>query len=248
MSEYMERHEVAKMIGAPPGYVGYGEGGQLTEKVRRHPYSVVLLDEIEKAHADVFNILLQVMEEGQLTDSYGRRVDFRNSVLIMTSNVGATEVKSGKTLGFVQDEASNQSAIKSKLLDQLKKTFNPEFLNRLDDAIVFRQLNREDMAQIVDILLGDFIKRIEVLEMSIDFSDESRRFLMERGFDPAHGARPLKRAIQRYLEDPMSELLLQQGITREAEVHVTTEKDGENLKFALTARSRSKEDPSPETA
>jgi ATP-dependent Clp protease ATP-binding subunit ClpC len=221
MSEYMEKFAVSRLIGAPPGYVGYDDGGQLTEKVRRKPYSVVLLDEIEKAHPDVFNILLQVMEEGQLTDSYGRRVDFRNTVLIMTSNVGANEIKSGKSLGFMQEGSDAQfQTIRSKLLDHLKKIFNPEFLNRLDDAIVFRQLEKDDMRKIVDVLLSNFVKRLDVLEVNVTFSDEAKQFLMEHGFDPALGARPVKRAIQRYVEDPLSELILAHGIQKDAGVRV----------------------------
>jgi ATP-dependent Clp protease ATP-binding subunit ClpC len=235
MSEYMEKFSVSRLIGAPPGYVGYDEGGQLTEKVRRHPYAVILLDEVEKAHADVFNILLQVMEEGQLTDSYGRRVDFRNTVLIMTSNVGATDVRSGQTLGFVKDEVAQFEAIKNKLMENLKRTFMPEFLNRLDDAIVFRRLAREDMKEIVEILLRDFMKRLKVLDMEVTFTDDAKEVLIEKGFDPALGARPLRRAIQRHLEDPLSELLLQQGVNREAEIHVTA--DGAKLSFELVSRS-----------
>ncbi len=221
MSEYMEKFAVSRLIGAPPGYVGYDDGGQLTEKVRRKPYSVVLLDEIEKAHPDVFNILLQVMEEGQLTDSYGRRVDFRNTVLIMTSNVGANEIKSGKSLGFMQEGSDAQfQTIRAKLMDHLKKMFNPEFLNRLDDAIVFRQLEKDDMKQIVDVLLNNFMKRLDVLEVNVTFSDEAKQFLIEHGFDPALGARPVKRAIQRYVEDPLSELILAHGLNKDAGVHV----------------------------
>jgi ATP-dependent Clp protease ATP-binding subunit ClpC len=221
MSEYMEKFSVSRLIGAPPGYVGYDEGGQLTEKVRRKPYSVVLLDEIEKAHPDVFNLLLQVMEEGQLTDSYGRRVDFRNTVLIMTSNVGAAEIKSGKTLGFMTEGSDSQfQGVKAKLLDHLKKTFNPEFLNRLDDSIVFRQLEKDDMKKIVEVLLRGFVRRLDVLQLEIQFSDEAKAFLIDRGFDPALGARPLRRAIQRYLEDPISELLLSQGLSPETEIKV----------------------------
>jgi len=240
MSEYMEKFSVSRLIGAPPGYVGYDEGGQLTEKVRRHPYSVVLLDEIEKAHADVFNILLQVMEEGQLTDSYGRRIDFRNTVLIMTSNVGATEVKSGKSLGFVKDGEANFAGLKSKLLEHLKKMFNPEFLNRLDEAIVFRQLTKNDMTSIVEILLSNFIERLTVLDMNIEFGDGAKQFLIEKGFDPALGARPLRRAIQRYLEDPLSELLLSHGVARDAEIHVEVVDDG--LEFKLVSRTKNDAD------
>ncbi len=221
MSEYMEKFAVSRLIGAPPGYVGYDDGGQLTEKVRRKPYSVVLLDEIEKAHPDVFNILLQVMEEGQLTDSYGRRVDFRNTVLIMTSNVGANEIKSGKSMGFMKEGSDAQfQSVRAKLMDHLKKTFNPEFLNRLDDAIVFRQLEKEDMKQIVEVLLKNFVKRLDVLEVNVTFSDEAKQFLIEHGFDPALGARPVKRAIQRYVEDPLSELILAHGLQKDAGVRV----------------------------
>jgi ATP-dependent Clp protease ATP-binding subunit ClpC len=237
MSEYMEKFSVSRLIGAPPGYVGYDEGGQLTEKVRRKPYSVVLLDEIEKAHPDVFNILLQVMEEGQLSDSYGRRVDFRNTVLIMTSNVGATDIKSGKSLGFIHEGSDAQyNTVKSKLLEHLKRTFNPEFLNRLDDTIVFRQLTREDMTQIVDVLLGNFMARLDVLDVRVIVEQEARTFLVEHGFDPALGARPLKRAIQRYLEDPLSELILTHGIQKDADIHVGVGQDG--LSFEVTAQTQ----------
>ncbi|HET6462542.1 MAG TPA: ATP-dependent Clp protease ATP-binding subunit [Candidatus Krumholzibacteria bacterium] len=237
MTEYMEKFSASRLIGAPPGYVGYDEGGQLTEKVRRKPYSVVLLDEIEKAHPDVFNILLQVMEEGQLSDSYGRRVDFRNTVLIMTSNVGATDIKSGKSLGFIQEGSDAQyNTVKSKLLEHLKRMFNPEFLNRLDDTIVFRQLSREDMTQIVDVLLGNFMARLDVLDVRVTVSKEARTFLVEHGFDPALGARPLKRAIQRFLEDPLSELILTHGIQKDADIHVGV--GGDTLKFELTTQTQ----------
>jgi ATP-dependent Clp protease ATP-binding subunit ClpC len=237
MSEYMEKFSVSRLIGAPPGYVGYDEGGQLTEKVRRKPYSVVLLDEIEKAHPDVFNILLQVMEEGQLSDSYGRRVDFRNTVLIMTSNVGATDIKSGKSLGFIHEGSDAQyNTVKAKLLEHLKKTFNPEFLNRLDDTIVFRQLTREDMTQIVDVLLGNFMARLDVLDVRVTVTKDARTFLVEHGFDPALGARPLKRAIQRFLEDPLSELILTHGIQKDADIHVGVGRD--ELTFELTTQTQ----------
>jgi ATP-dependent Clp protease ATP-binding subunit ClpC len=237
MSEYMEKFSVSRLIGAPPGYVGYDEGGQLTEKVRRKPYSVVLLDEIEKAHPDVFNILLQVMEEGQLSDSYGRRVDFRNTVLIMTSNVGALDIKSGKSLGFIHEGSDAQyQTVRGKLLDHLKKMFNPEFLNRLDDTIVFRQLSRDDMMQIVDVLLGNFMSRLDVLDVRVNVSKEARTFLVDHGFDPALGARPLKRAIQRFLEDPLSELILAHGIQKDAEIHVGVGSD--ELSFDVTTQAQ----------
>ena len=237
MSEYMEKFSVSRLIGAPPGYVGYDEGGQLTEKVRRKPYSVVLLDEIEKAHPDVFNILLQVMEEGQLSDSYGRRVDFRNTVLIMTSNVGALDIKSGKSLGFIHEGSDAQyQTVRAKLLDHLKKMFNPEFLNRLDDTIVFRQLSRDDMMQIVDVLLGNFMSRLDVLDVRVSVSKEARTFLVDHGFDPALGARPLKRAIQRFLEDPLSELILAHGIQKDAEIQVGVGSD--ELSFEVTTQAQ----------
>ena len=246
MSEYMEKFAVSRLIGAPPGYVGYDDGGQLTEKVRRKPYSVVLLDEIEKAHPDVFNILLQVMEEGQLTDSYGRRVDFRNTVLIMTSNVGAHEIKTGKSLGFMQEGGDSQfQNVRAKLLDHLKKMFNPEFLNRLDDAIVFRQLEKDDMKQIVEVLLKSFVKRLDVLEVNVTFSDEAKQFLIEHGFDPALGARPVKRAIQRYVEDPLSELILAHGIQKDGGVRVGVAA-GE-LSFETDGRSETATEDAPQT-
>ena len=236
MSEYMEKFSVSRLIGAPPGYVGYDEGGQLTEKVRRKPYSVILLDEIEKAHADVFNILLQVMEEGQLTDNYGRRVDFRNTVLIMTSNVGASEIKVGKTLGFsLQGSESDFNSMKGKLMETLRKTFNPEFLNRLDSTIVFKPLGKPQMLEIVEILLAEFVKRLQVLEMEVDFSAAAKTFLMEKGFDPGLGARPLRRAIQSYVEDPLSELLLRQGLNKDAEIHAEVGDD--KLTFNVVSKS-----------
>jgi ATP-dependent Clp protease ATP-binding subunit ClpC len=236
MSEYMEKFSVSRLIGAPPGYVGYDEGGQLTEKVRRKPYSVILLDEIEKAHPDVFNILLQVMDDGALTDNYGRRVDFRNTVLIMTSNVGSADIVGGKSLGFAQE--SNESVyknLKGKLMDKVKKAFNPEFLNRLDEIIVFRPLGKHEMESIVSIMLKDFVSRLQAIDLRIDFSEDSRVFLMEKGFDPALGARPLRRAIQRYLEDPLSELLLKKGLKKDAEIHVAL-KEGV-LDFDVVAKT-----------
>ena len=237
MSEYMEKFAVSRLIGAPPGYVGYDEGGQLTEKVRRKPYSVILLDEIEKAHPDVFNILLQVMDDGALTDNYGRRVDFRNTVLIMTSNVGTGEVKGGKSLGFAQETAESSFInIKNRLMDRVKKDFNPEFLNRLDEIIVFRPLGMEEMESIVSIMLGDFITRLESLDLKIEFTKESKDFLMENGFDPALGARPLRRAIQRFVEDPLSELLLKKGLKKDAEIHVTVKEGGLNFDDVAKAK------------
>ncbi len=236
MSEYMEKFSVSRLIGAPPGYVGYDEGGQLTEKVRRKPYSVILLDEIEKAHPDVYNILLQVMDDGALTDNYGRRVDFRNTVLIMTSNVGTQEAKGGRSLGFaVEGTDSAYKTMKGKLLENLKRSFNPEFLNRLDEVIVFKSLVKKDMELIVEIMLGEFVKRLETFEMRIEFDPDSKRFLMEKGFDPALGARPLRRAIQKYIEDPLSELLLSKGLTKDTEIHVGVQ--DEELDFEVVTET-----------
>jgi ATP-dependent Clp protease ATP-binding subunit ClpC len=211
MSEYMEKFSVSRLVGAPPGYVGYEEGGQLTEKVRRKPYSVVLLDEIEKAHPDVFNVLLQVLDDGILTDSSRRRVDFKNTVIIMTSNLGGRQIVSGgRHLGFKQAEgvAAQFQEIKSTVNEELKRAFNPEFLNRVDDVIVFHALTRDDMRSIVGILLRQVKERLSAQEIHLDITTEATELLVERGFDSALGARPLKRAIQRLLEDPFAEFIL----------------------------------------
>ena len=209
MSEYMDKFNVSRLIGAPPGYVGYEEGGQLTEKVRRRPYSVVLLDEIEKAHPDVFNLLLQVFEDGQLTDSFGRKVDFRNTVIIMTSNVGAETIRNAGSLGFVaQKEDTSYNAIKDRLLNEVKKAFKPEFLNRIDDIIVFRHLTRENLTEIIKLEVDEVVQRLKGKGIEISLSAEAMDFLMEKGFDPIYGARPLKRTIQRYVEDMLSEEII----------------------------------------
>jgi ATP-dependent Clp protease ATP-binding subunit ClpC len=205
MSEYMEKFNVSRLIGAPPGYVGYEEGGQLTEKVRRRPYAVILLDEIEKAHPDVFNLLLQVFEDGRLTDSFGRKVDFRNTVIIMTSNVGAEVIRKTGSLGFkTQKEEVTYQEMKEKLLDEVKRTFKPEFLNRIDDTIVFRPLAKEDLLQIIDIEIGFVADRLKEQGITLEVTPEAKDFLIEKGFDPIFGARPLKRTIQRFLEDPLA--------------------------------------------
>jgi len=230
MSEYGEKFNVSRLVGAPPGYVGYEEGGQLTEKIRRRPYSVVLLDEIEKAHPDIFNILLQVMEDGRLTDSFGRVVDFRNTLLIMTSNVGATLLKKESALGFkpagddvVFDE------IKHKLLDETKRVFRPEFLNRVDDMVVFHPLRRKELEQIIHLELNDVIKRLEEHKIGLEFSKKAIDFLMEKGYDPVYGARPLKRTIQKYVENILSEELLL-GNFKEGD-KIKTDLKGETLTF-----------------
>lgn len=209
MSEYMEKFAVSRLVGAPPGYVGYDEGGQLTERVRRKPYSVVLFDEIEKAHPDVFNILLQVLDDGTLTDSLGRKVDFKNTIIIMTSNVGARDIKTGGGFGFGGANVEDQYAqLKNTVEDAMKKLFNPEFVNRLDETIVFRSLDQADIKQIIPIEMKDLIKNIHDNKMSIEIHKSATEFLSEKGFDPKFGARPLKRAIQKYVEDPLAEELL----------------------------------------
>ncbi len=227
MSEYMEKFSVSRLVGAPPGYVGYEEGGQLTEKVRRKPYSVVLLDEVEKAHPDVFNVLLQVLDDGVLTDSSRRKVDFKNTVIIMTSNLGGRQIVSGgQKLGFKQaDGAQAFSNIKTTVQDELKRTFNPEFLNRIDDVIVFHALVRDDMKQIVNILLGQFGARLKMQDITLELTTEAQELLIDKGFDPALGARPLKRAIQRLLEDPFAEFILRGQIPPGSNVQVTRKDD-----------------------
>jgi len=206
MSEYMEKFNVSRLIGAPPGYVGYEEGGQLTERVRRRPYSVVLLDEIEKAHSDVFNLLLQILEDGRLTDSFGRRVDFRNTILIMTSNVGAGILKKKGSLGFkVISEEVEYEDMKNMLMEEMKKTFKPEFLNRLDEVIVFRPLSKDNLGEIVDIEIGYVNQRLKEQHLQVELDQKAKDFLIEKGFDEVFGARPLKRVIQRFLEDPLAE-------------------------------------------
>ncbi|MFH1373200.1 MAG: ATP-dependent Clp protease ATP-binding subunit [bacterium] len=209
MSEYMEKFAVSRLIGAPPGYVGYEEGGQLTEKVRRKPYSVVLLDEIEKAHPDVFNILLQLMDDGQLTDSFGRKVDFKNTVIIMTSNLGTRELRDGKTVGFDADKVdASYDGMRKKIMDELKKAFNPELLNRIDETIIFHSLDKDHIREIISILLTETAQQLAEKGISFSLTDEARDFLADKGFEPEYGARPLKRALRKYLEDPLSEEIL----------------------------------------
>ncbi len=209
MSEFMERHTVARLVGAPPGYVGYDEGGQLTEAVRRKSYCVILLDEIEKAHPDVFNILLQVLDDGRLTDATGRTVDFRNSVVIMTSNLGARLIQQGSSLGFhTAEAAASYQQMKEKILGELKKTFNPEFLNRVDEVVVFHSLDKPEIISIIDLMLIEMKERLAEQGLTLQLTDAAKEFICQHGFDPTNGARPLRRALQRYIEDPLSEELL----------------------------------------
>jgi len=232
MSEYMEKHTVSRLIGSPPGYVGYEEGGQLTEKVRRKPYSVVLMDEIEKAHPDVFNILLQILEDGRLTDGKGRTVDFKNTVVIMTSNVGASTIKRQKVMGFTSGADEKEEAyerMKDNVLEELKRTFRPEFLNRIDDVIVFHQLEEEHLKGIVDLMLKSLISRIKEIDIDIDVTDEAKALLVKKGFDPVYGARPLRRAIQKMVEDKLSEEMLAGNVKSGSKVLIDS--DGEHLVF-----------------
>lgn len=227
MSEYMEKHSTSRLVGAPPGYVGYEEGGQLTEKVRRKPYSVVLLDEIEKAHPEVFNILLQVLEDGRLTDSKGRSVDFRNTLIIMTSNVGAEMIKKNSSLGFTaaQDSGKDYNNMKDKVTSELKKSFRPEFLNRIDEIIVFHSLDETHILRIVSLMSEELRKRLNEQEIDFVLTDEAKKFLAKEGYDPTYGARPLRRAIQKHIEDRLSEELLKGSIGKGHSL-IIDEKDG----------------------
>ncbi len=236
MSEYMEKFAVSRLVGAPPGYVGYDEGGQLTERVRRKPYSVVLFDEIEKAHPDVFNILLQVLDDGLLTDSLGRRVDFKNTIIIMTSNVGTKDIKTGGGFGFSgESEEDHYKALKNTVEDAMKRLFNPEFLNRIDEAIVFRSLDKGDIKNIIIIEMKDLINNLNANKMTIELTEEAADFLAEKGFDPKFGARPLKRAIQKYVEDPLSEELLMGTIKEGDKILVKLKESKEELAFIPTS-------------
>ncbi len=226
MSEYMDKYNVSRLVGAPPGYVGYEEGGQLTEKVRRRPYSVVLLDEIEKAHTDVFNILLQVLEEGRLTDSLGRTVDFRNTIIIMTSNIGVDMIRKQGSLGFAtRSEEQTYDKMKEKLLGEVKRQFKPEFLNRIDDIIVFKSLTKEHLCRIIQLEIEEVSKRLADKSIKLEIAQEAIDFLIEKGFDPVFGARPLKRTIQRYLEDPLSEALIAGTFKAGSRIAVRLEND-----------------------
>ena len=234
MSEYMEKFSVSRLIGAPPGYVGYEDSGTLTKAIRRKPYSVILLDEIEKAHPDVFNILLQVLDEGHLTDNYGRQIDFKNTVVIMTSNVGARDITKGKGLGFTTgDSVQSFERMQEKVKEELKVVFNPEFLNRLDDVIVFHPLDRGHITQIVSILLKDVRKRLAEDELTIKLTDAATELLVKNGYDEAYGARPLKRSIQKFIEDPLSEKILLGEFTKGDEIEADASADGSRLEFKV---------------
>ncbi len=240
MSEYMEKFNVSRLVGSPPGYVGYEEGGQLTEKVRRNPYSVVLFDEVEKAHPDVTNMLLQILEEGKLTDSFGRQVDFRNTIILLTSNVGAERLQKGSAMGFTSpDEEEDYSRMKENLTEEAKKVFRPEFLNRFDDILVFRSLGKEELKQILDLELEKVRQRLTERNINFELEDSARDLLLEKGYDPTYGARPMRRAVERHLEDPMAEEIIR-GELLEGETITIKAKDG-YLKFTQKKRrSKSK--------
>ena len=239
MSEYMEKFSVSRLIGAPPGYVGYEDSGALTKAVRRRPYSVVLLDEIEKAHPDVFNILLQVLDEGHLTDNYGRVIDFKNTVLIMTSNLGAREISKGGSLGFHDGERqTSYDVMQTKVRDEIERAFNPEFLNRVDETIVFHTLDREEIRQIVYILMKEIDERLAEEDLTLSLSEAATNFLVEKGYDEKFGARPLRRAIQRYVEDPLSEKILTAEFSSGDEIVVDVNEDGEALTMAVASQSK----------
>jgi ATP-dependent Clp protease ATP-binding subunit ClpC len=242
MSEYMERHEVAKLIGAPPGYVGYESGGKMTELVRRKPYSVVLFDEIEKAHPDIFNLLLQILEDGHVTDGQGHKVDFRNAVIIMTSNVGAENIIKGQSLGFGLDEGSSDKAeqdwkrMKSSIMDAVKKMFRPEFLNRVDDIVVFKPLDKGELLQITEVMLKDVVRRAAAQDVDLSINEEACQLLLDEGFDPKYGARPLRRTIQRMVEDKLADMLLEGAIVSGDHVSLVTSlkyEDSDSKKYEL---------------
>jgi ATP-dependent Clp protease ATP-binding subunit ClpC len=239
MSEYMEKHNASRLVGAPPGYVGYEEGGQLTEKVRRRPYSVVLLDEIEKAHPDVFNMLLQIMEEGRLTDSFGRHIDFRNVILIMTSNLGSQQMKQGAKLGFDRLSGSAQKLsgeekgkrMRADVMIEVERYFRPEFLNRVDELIVFNPLTHADLQRIVQLQMREVRKRISEKGLELVLDPIAIDFLISKGFNEDYGARPLRRAIERYIEDPLAEELLRTNFSGRDVITVALDEKGENIVF-----------------
>jgi ATP-dependent Clp protease ATP-binding subunit ClpC len=246
MSEYMEKHNVSRLIGAPPGYVGYEEGGQLTEQIRRRPYAVVLLDEIEKAHPEVFNMLLQVMEEGRLTDSFGRNIDFRNTILIMTTNAGAEAIKNEAAFGFAKpDQDASYESMKTRVVDEIEKVFRPEFINRVNDIIVFRHLTDDDMKHVVDLELGKVRNRLLEKGLAIEISDEAKEFLIKKGSNTDYGARPLRRAIENFVEDPLAEELLKGEFAGKDVVKIEVKKVGDKKQLVFEGRSTKGEQPEP---
>jgi ATP-dependent Clp protease ATP-binding subunit ClpC len=243
MSEYMEKHSVSRLVGSPPGYIGYDEGGQLTEAVRRKPYSVLLLDEIEKAHPDVFNILLQILEDGRLTDAQGRKVDFRNTIVIMTSNVGAAAISKNQTLGFsIGDESGlSYEDMKDRVMGELKKIFRPELLNRIDEVIVFHKLAKDEIVQIVDLLMERVREQMAVHEVAIELTDSAKELLVEKGYDPAMGARPLRRAIQRHIEDPLADFVLMSELEAGSTILVDRKEGEDEVDITIIAGPEKRE-------
>jgi ATP-dependent Clp protease ATP-binding subunit ClpC len=236
MSEYMEKFTVSRLVGSPPGYVGYEEGGQLTEQVRRKPYSVVLFDEIEKAHPDVMNMLLQILEEGKLTDNVGRVVDFRNTIILLTSNVGAETIRKNSTIGFAAGtEEQNYEKMRDKIMEEAKKAFRPEFMNRLDDIIVFHSLSRPDLVEILDLEIQKVMGRLKAKKIHLELDPKAKDFLVEKGYDPVYGARPMRRAVERYLEDPLAEEILRGKFHEGTPIRVTVE--GDKLIFTQPAQA-----------
>lgn len=235
MSEYMEKFTSSRLIGSPPGYVGFEEGGQLSESVRRRPYSVVLFDEVEKAHPDVMHLLLQILEEGTVTDSFGRKIDFRNTIIIMTSNTGAELIKKQTSLGFsaMNNESADYEGMKEKILGQAKKVFKPEFLNRLDDLIVFHMLEKDDLEKIVDLEISKVVERLSHKSITVTIEDPAKELLIEHGYDPQYGARPMRRSVEKHLEDPLAEQLLRGDVKDGDNVTISTDKDGKKLKFTV---------------
>jgi ATP-dependent Clp protease ATP-binding subunit ClpC len=243
MSEYMEKFAVSRLIGAPPGYVGHDEGGQLTEKVRRKPYSVILLDEIEKAHPEVFNLLLQVLDDGQLTDSLGRKVNFKNTIIIMTSNTGSRQLKEfGTGVGFStkNKESKSTEETNSVIEKELKKKFAPEFLNRIDDVVMFNSLNKEDINKIIDIELGGLVERVKKMEFELEITEGASEYIATQGFDPEYGARPLKRAIQKYVEDVLTEEIIQQNPEKNSKLLLDYNKEDDNMFVVITSPPKKK--------
>ena len=247
MSEYSERHTASRLFGAPPGYVGYDEGGQLTEKVRRRPFSVVLFDEIEKAHPDIFNSLLQVLEDGRLTDAQGRTVDFKNTIIIMTTNLGTRDISKSLGLGFANtdDDLTNYERMKGKVSDELKTHFRPEFLNRIDDVIVFHQLNKEQIIQIVDLMIANLDERLKAKDMGIELTQAAKDLLAARGYDPLLGARPLRRVIQREIEDALSERILFSELNAGEIIVVDVEGEDADAKFTFSGNAKASTPDSP---
>jgi len=239
MSEYMEKFSISRLVGAPPGYIGYEEGGQLTEKVRRKPYSIVLLDEIEKSHPDVFNLLLQVLDEGVLTDSLGRKVDFKNTVIIMTSNVGTKELESfGRGIGFGDADASDTEKTQGILKKALKKVFTPEFLNRIDDVVIFNSLDKKEIVDIVEIELRNFIKRVAENKFFIEFDENIKDFIAEKGLDKKYGARPIKRALQKYIEDEIANVMIEQDVPKNSKLQISYSKDDDKINIVVVKEKK----------